>query len=55
VMLGCLGLMWCGLFWLLASSSPLEHKWISASERDYIVGTLSGQLETTVAERKVRI
>uniref|UniRef100_A0A914UMH7 Sialin n=1 Tax=Plectus sambesii TaxID=2011161 RepID=A0A914UMH7_9BILA len=51
---GCLGLIWCALFWLLAASSPQEHKRISAVERDYIVQALAGQLEATAADKKNR-
>jgi ACS family hexuronate transporter-like MFS transporter len=38
VVVGGLGLLWIIPWWLLARSTPDKHPWVSAAERDYILG-----------------
>ena len=44
---GGLGVLWCVAWMLLVSDTPLQHKRISAVERDYIVESLKGQVDET--------
>lgn len=38
LVIGGLGLLWVLPWWFLARSSAAEHPWLSAEERDYIIG-----------------
>lgn len=40
---GALGVIWCLLWFWLASDSPKTHKTISNAEQDYIINSLHGQ------------
>ena len=44
---GGLGLLWCLAWGLIASNSPLENGRMSLAERDYIVTSLQGQMDST--------
>lgn len=50
-LIGLMGIIWTAVLAVFTSSSPLEHKFISAKERNYLVRNISSS-EMSVNETK---